>query len=104
MSDNIRERIARALYEHWVSEQFEEFVSWERLQGKDLWRERADAILTLLSSCIDEEMVEAGAGAYRRAPVGRYDESLPLRPGELVKMHAALAAALGLLAGAGREG
>lgn len=46
----MRERIARALYKHWVEEDFAtEYAAWGELAGKDVWYSRADAILSLLS-------------------------------------------------------
>jgi hypothetical protein len=44
-----REAIARALYEHWVAEDFSnEYLSWDLLPGKDTWLDRAVAVIGAL--------------------------------------------------------
>ncbi len=51
------ERVARALYEHWVSESVEDdWVGWERLRDKETWRGRALAAIAALSNKDDEEV------------------------------------------------
>jgi len=43
-----REVIARALYEHWIAEDFaNEYCGWAALGDQDTWLARADAILAL---------------------------------------------------------
>ena len=49
MTDANVERVARALYEHWVAENFnEEWASWDRLGDKETWRDRARAAIAAL--------------------------------------------------------
>jgi hypothetical protein len=44
----MRERVAKALYEHWVAEDFaNEYAPWEHLADKATWLERADAVVAL---------------------------------------------------------
>jgi hypothetical protein len=46
--DEPREAIARALYEHWVAEDFgNDYCDWARLPDKQTWLERADAVLAV---------------------------------------------------------
>jgi hypothetical protein len=55
-SADLREAVARALYEHWCAEDFNtEYCAWGMLAGKDQWLERADAILPLIAQAQAEE-------------------------------------------------
>ncbi|MDB5707836.1 MAG: hypothetical protein JWN66_4952 [Sphingomonas bacterium] len=46
--EGVREEIARALYEHWVAEDFDnEYAPWELLGDKATWLARAEAILSI---------------------------------------------------------
>jgi hypothetical protein len=57
----MRDRIAKALYDHWVAEDFgNEYCSWELLGDKTTWRERADAVLQAMRSGVTPQMINAG--------------------------------------------
>jgi hypothetical protein len=44
----VREEIGRALYDHWVEEDFaNEYCSWDQLPDKAIWLSRADRILAI---------------------------------------------------------
>jgi hypothetical protein len=48
-TESRRVSIARALYEHWVEEDFTgEYASWDDLDDKATWLERADAVEAVL--------------------------------------------------------
>lgn len=45
---DLRETVARALYEHFVGEDFlNEYAPWDALGGKDEWLERADVVVAV---------------------------------------------------------
>jgi hypothetical protein len=44
----LREKVARSLYEHFVGEDFlNEYAPWADLEGKLEWLERADVVLAI---------------------------------------------------------
>jgi hypothetical protein len=58
MSEMI-ERMAKALYDDWVKEDFtEDYCAWDLLPGKDMWRQRARATLAAMQEPTDK-MIDA---------------------------------------------
>lgn len=54
----LRADVARSLYESWVQEDFtNEYCSWEQLQGKDVWLDRADAAIAVFLAWVEQEWV-----------------------------------------------
>lgn len=45
----MKERIAKALYEHWIAEDFaNDYAPWDKLQDKATWIARAEVVLAAM--------------------------------------------------------
>lgn len=76
MSSDLLDRAAKALYDHWVEEDFaNEYVSWKLLPDKQTWRERAAEVFKAIAGDSGHDATECifAVGDDRRQFVWQWD-------------------------------